>query len=200
MSATKFKVRTKDARGIECLCFSKGNVGALLRRKMEELLQIGVITAPHGLKGEVKVFPITDDVHIFKKLKEVILDNDKEQILLKIAGVKFFKNLAILKFEGIDDINDVEKYRQKSLLIKREQTEPLKENEYFMVDLIGLKVFTEDGKEFGVLTDVLETGANDVYIVKTAEQEVLIPAIKDCILKIDMENRRMDIHLMAGLM
>ena len=167
---------------------------------MEDLLQIGVITSPHGLKGEVKVFPITDDIQKFKKLKEVILDTEKEHIPLEIEGVKFFKNLVIVKFKGIDDINDIQQYRQKSLLIKREQTEALKENEYFMVDLIGLQVFTEDGKVFGTLTDILETGANDVYVVKTAEQEVLIPAIKDCVLKIDMENRRMDIHLMPGLM
>ena len=167
---------------------------------MDDLLQVGVITSPHGLKGEVKVFPMTDDVQQFKKLRKVILDTGKEQLPLEIGGVKFFKNLVILKFKGIDNINDVEQYRQKSLLIKREQTTPLKENEYFMADLIGLQVFTEDGKEFGTLKDVMPTGANDVYIIKTEEYgEVLIPAIKDCILKIDIKMQRMDIHLLPGL-
>ena len=167
---------------------------------MEDLLQVGVITSPHGLKGEVKVFPTTDDVQRFKKLKEVILDTGKESIKLEIMGVKFFKNLVILKFKGLDDINEVEQYRQKSLLIRREQSAPLKEGEYFITDLIGLQVFTEDGKEFGVLADVMQTGANDVYIIKTLEaKEVLIPAIKDCVLNIDIKKQRMDIYLMPGL-
>jgi 16S rRNA processing protein RimM len=167
---------------------------------MEDLLQVGVITSPHGLKGEVKVFPTTDDVQRFKKLKEVILDTGKESIKLEIIGVKFFKNLVILKFKGLDDINEVEQYRQKSLLIRREQSAPLKEGEYFITDLIGLQVFTEDGKEFGVLADVMQTGANDVYIIKTLEaKEVLIPAIKDCVLNIDIKKQRMDIYLMPGL-
>jgi len=167
---------------------------------MEDLLQVGVITSPHGLKGEVKVFPTTDDVQRFKKLKEVILDTGKESIKLEIMGVKFFKNLVILKFKGLDDINEVEQYRQKSLLIRREQSAPLKEGEYFITDLIGLQVFTEDGKEFGVLADVMQTGANDVYIIKTLEaKEVLIPAIKDCVLNIDIKKQRMVIYLMPGL-
>ena len=167
---------------------------------MNDLLQVGVITSPHGLKGEVKVFPMTDDVQQFKKFKKVILDTGKEQLALEIGGVKFFKNLVILKFKGIDDINDVEQYRQKSLLIKREQSTPLKENEYFIADLIGLQVFTEDGKEFGVLNDVMQTGANDVYIIDTKEHgEILIPAIKDCVLKVDIKAQRIDIHLMPGL-
>ena len=167
---------------------------------MDNLLQIGVITSPHGLQGEVKVFPITDNVQQFKKLKEVILDTGKEQLMLEISGVKFFKKFVILKFKGIDNIEEVEKYRQKELLIKREQAEQPQKNEYFIVDLIGLQVFTEDGEEFGTLTDVMQTGANDVYIITSPEHgEVLVPAIKDCILKVDIENKRMDIHLLDGL-
>ena len=167
---------------------------------MNDLLQVGAITAPHGLKGEVKVFPITDDVGNFKKYKEVILDTGKEKLTLEIEGVKFFKNIAILKFKGIDDINDVEKYRKMGLWIKREQSPPLKKGEYFVADLIGLEVFTDDGKQFGTLKDVMQTGANDVYIIESQEHgEVLIPAIKDCILGVDIANNRMDIHLLDGL-
>jgi len=167
---------------------------------MENLLQVGIITSTHGIKGEVKVFPTTDDAQRFKKLKEVLLDTGKEYLTLEIEGVKFFKKFVILKFKGIDNINDVEQYRQKGLWVTREHAVKLKKNEYFVTDLIDMRVFTEDGKEFGVLTDVLQTGANDVYIVKTPEnQEVLIPAIKQCILNVNVEEKRMDIHLMPGL-
>ena len=167
---------------------------------MDDLLQVGIITSPHGLKGEVKIFPITDDVNNFKKYKEIILDTGKEQITLEINGVKFFKKFVILKFKGIDDINDVEQYCKKELLIKREQAIPPKKDEYFIADLIGLQVFTEDGKEFGTLKDVIQTGANDVYIIDTVEHgEVLVPAIKDCILNVDIDNKRIDIYLLDGL-
>ena len=102
---------------------------------MEDLLRVGVIANTHGVHGEVKVFPTTDDVNRFKKLKAVKLDTGKELIDLKVTGVKFFKNMAILKFEGIDNINDIEKYKGKDLLITREQAVPLKKDEYFICDL-----------------------------------------------------------------
>ena len=167
---------------------------------MSDLLEIGVITSPHGLKGEVKVFPITDDVSNFKKYKKVILDTGKEKLTLDIVSVKFFKKFVILKFKGIDDINDVEQYNKMGLWISREQSTPLSKGEYFIADLIDLDVFTEDGKLFGTLKDVIQTGANDVYIIETKEHgEVLVPAIKDCVLGVDVENKRMDIHLLDGL-
>ena len=112
---------------------------------MEDLLQVGVITTTHGVRGEVKVFPTTDDPARFKKLKNVILDTGKEKLELEIAGVKFFKNMVILKFKGIDDINDVEKYRKKSLYVTRENAVKLKKDEYFIADLIGMKVSTDEG-------------------------------------------------------
>lgn len=168
---------------------------------MEDLLQVGVITQTHGLKGEVKIFPTTDDVNRFKSLKKVILDTGKENIELEIEGVKFFKQYAILKFKGIDNINDIEKYKGKSLLVTRDNAVKLKKNEYFIADMIGMKVVTEDEVHFGTLTDVLETGANDVYIVETTDKkEVLLPAIKECILNVDIENQIMKVHIMKGLL
>lgn len=168
---------------------------------MNDLLQVGVISSTHGIRGEVKVFPTTDDVMRFKKLKEVILDTGREQKVLEIEQVKFFKQFVILKFKGFDNINDIEKYKGKSLLVTREHAVKLKKNEYFIADLIGLNVFTEDGTLFGVLTDVLATGANDVYVVELPnKKEVLIPAIKQCILNVDIEAGKMTIHLMEGLM
>ncbi len=167
---------------------------------MEELLQVGVISSTHGVRGEVKVFPTTDDVKRFKRLKNVILDTGKEHMPLEIEGVKFFKQFAILKFKGIDNINDIEKYKGKSLLVDRANAVRLRKNEYFIVDLIGIEVFTEDGEFFGTMKDVLETGANDVYIIDSEKQgEVLVPAIKQCILDVDIENRKMTIHLLEGL-
>ena len=157
---------------------------------MEDLLQVGVITSTHGVRGEVKVFPTTDDPARFKKLKQVILDTGKEQIDLEIAGVKFFKNMVILKFKGIDNINDVEKYRQKGLFVTREHAVKLKKDEYFIANLIGLQVTSDEGEALGEISDVLQTGANDVYVIKTPEgEEILLPAIKDCVKAVDIEGK-----------
>lgn len=167
---------------------------------MEKQLQVGVISSTHGVRGEVKVFPTTDDVTRFRQLKKVYLDTGREMLPLEIQNVKFFKQFAILKFKGIDNINDIEKYRGKSLMIDREDAVDLDEDEYFIADMIGMKVCTEDGSEFGTLKDVMETGANDVYIIDSLEHgEVLIPAIRECILDVDMYEECMTIHLMEGL-
>ena len=166
---------------------------------MEDLLKVGVITTTHGVRGEVKVFPTTDPER-FLDLEYVLLDAGREMKKLEIRNVKFFKNLVILKFNGIDNINDIEKYRKMPLLVSRENAVELEEDEYYMADIIGMDVYTEDGEKFGVLEDIMETGANDVYVVSTeAHTEVLLPAIHDCILDVDTENRKMTVHLMDGL-
>ena len=166
----------------------------------EQYLQVGVITSTHGVRGEVKVFPTTDDVSRFQDLEEVLLDTGKRLIPLEIAGVKYFKQYVILKFKGIDSINDVEQYRRMPLLVTREQAVPLEENEYFIADMLGMEVYMEDGTLFGVLKDVMETGANDVYVVESrAHGEVLIPAIQDCILSVDIPENRMTVRLLKGL-
>ena len=167
---------------------------------MEDMLQVGVITQTHGIRGEVKVFPTTDDAARFKKLKKVTLDNGKERRELEIASVKFFKNLVILKFKGIDNINDVEKYKKAPLYVTREDAVPLGENEYFIADLIGLKVISDEGEALGILDDVLQTGANDVYVVKCDNgEEILVPAIKDCVKNVDIEGKEIILHLLPGL-
>lgn len=167
---------------------------------MEKQLQVGVISSTHGIRGEVKVFPTTDDVNRFKQLKTVYLDTGKEQITLEIQGVKFFKQFAILKFKGIDNINDIEMYKGRGLFVDREDAVALGADEYYIADMIGMDVYTEDNAEFGKLKDVMETGANDVYVIMTKEhKEVLIPAIKQCIMDIDIAEKRMVIRLMEGL-
>lgn len=168
---------------------------------MIQELQVGVITQTHGIRGEVKVFPTTDDAARFKKLKEVILDTGKERLNMEIESVKFFKQYVIIKFKGYDSINDVEKYKTGKLLVTREKAVKLTKNEYFIADLIGLQVVTDEGEPFGVLKDVLATGANDVYVVTRPDQsEVLLPAIRECIRNIDMEQGSMTVHIMDGLL
>ena len=167
---------------------------------MEQMLRVGVITSTHGVRGEVKVFPTTDDAKRFKTLKKVILDG-REPFEPSIEQVKFFKNMVILKFKGYDNINDVETWRQRDLLITRDQAVELKEDEYFITDLIGLTVVNEEEAVLGRVKDVLETGANDVYVVElTGGKELLLPAIKDCILNVDLEGGRMKVHVLDGLM
>lgn len=168
---------------------------------MESYLRVGVIASTHGLKGEVKVFPTTDDPERFLELETVILDTGKEYKSLEVGGVKFFKNQVILKFREFNDINDVEQYKGKDILITRDQAVPLEENENFITDLIGMEVYTDEDRLLGTLTDVLKTGANDVYVVKAeAGKEILLPAIPSCILKVDVEEARMRVHILEGLL
>ncbi len=167
---------------------------------MEDLLQVGVITTAHGVRGEVKVFPTTDDPARFKKLKNVILDTGKTQMELEITGVKFFKNLVILKFKGFDDRNDVEKLRQAKLLVTRENAVELAEDEYFIADLIGLRAYSDEGEDLGKIADVLQTGANDVYVIKQDGcADLLVPAIHECVKAVEIEEGRMVLHLLPGL-
>jgi 16S rRNA processing protein RimM len=168
---------------------------------MIQELQVGVITQTHGIRGEVKVFPTTDDAQRFKKLKEVILDNGKVRLTMEIEGVKFFKQYVILKFRGYDSINDVEKYKNGKLFVTRDKAVKLSKDEYFIADLIGMQVVTDEGENFGILKDVLTTGANDVYVVTRPDQtEVLLPAIKECVKNIDMEQDQVLVHIMDGLL
>ena len=167
---------------------------------MEQLLQVGVISSTHGIRGEVKVFPTTDDPDRFRKLKQVILDTGREQKSLEIEGVKFFKQFVILKFKDIDNINDIEKYKGKSLYVTREHAVKLKKDEYFIADLIGIQVVSDEGEELGTISDVLQTGANDVYVVsKDGAKDLLIPAIHACIQNVDVAAGQMEVHLLPGL-
>lgn len=168
---------------------------------MEDLLKVGVITTTHGVRGEVKVFPTTDDAERFLDLDYVLLDTGKELRRLEIRNVKFFKNLVILKFKGIDNINDIEMYKGRDLWIPREEGQELGEDEYYIADLLDMEVVLEDGSAFGILKDVMETGANDVYVVTTTDgKEVLLPAIRECIKDVDPEENKMTVHLMKGLL
>lgn len=168
---------------------------------MEQFLQVGIISSTHGLHGEVKVFPTTDDARRFKTGGQLLLDTGKEQIGLEVEGVKFFKKFAILKFKGIDSINEVEKYKGRGLFVTRENAVRLKKNEYFIADLMGLRILDENGGEIGSLRDVMETGANDVYVIEMTDgRELLLPAIRECVLEVNMQEQYMKIHIMEGLL
>ena len=167
---------------------------------MNNILQVGAVTSTHGLAGEVKVFPTTDDPKRFKKLKQVLLDTGKDMLPLGVEHVKFFKNMVILKFKGYDRIEDIMGFKGKNLYVTRENAVKLQKDEYFIADMIGMRVVSTEGEELGTLTDVLQTGANDVYVVEqNGASQLLLPAIKDCILDIDMEQMVMTVYLMPGL-
>lgn len=167
---------------------------------MEDYLRVGVIASMHGVRGEVKVFPTTDDVTRFSQLKVVILDTGKQKIKLEIEGIKYFKQFAILKFKGFDHREEIELYKGNDLLVERKDAVPLEEGEYFICDIIGASVVTDEGTLLGSLTDVLQTGANDVYVVHTMDgNEVLLPCIPDCVLDVDTEQKMVKVHLMPGL-
>ncbi len=159
-----------------------------------------MIANTHGIGGEVKVFPTTDDEKRFKKLKEVFLDTGKEEMLLHVTQARFQKNMVILKFKEFDNINQVESLRGKALFVDREHAVKLEKDEYFIADMIGMSVISDEGEALGILEDVLQTGANDVYVIKEAGgQELLVPAIRECVVNVDIEARRMIIHLIPGL-
>ena len=168
---------------------------------MEDLLQVGILSSTHGVRGEIKVFPTTDDVKRFKKNKEYILGTKNGNIDVMVESVKFFKQFVILKFEGIDTLDDILAYKGCSLYVNRAHAVKLQKDEYFIADLIGMEVFDEEDNYIGKLTDVLETGANDVYEITTEDDKTyLFPAIKECIKKVDMEKRKITAYVMPGLM
>lgn len=167
---------------------------------MEDFFRVGVIANTHGIRGEVKVFPTTDDVKRFDYLKEAYIDAGKEKIKVEVSNVRYFKNLVIVKFKDIDNINDIERYKGKDLLVTRENALPLEEGEYYLADIIGANVYTEDGNLFGSLEDVIETGANLVYSVQHEGKEVLLPVIDDCVKEVNVEEKKVIVHIMKGLL
>ncbi len=170
---------------------------------MTDRFQVGVIASTHGLAGEVNVFPTTEDPNRFKKLKKVRLHTSRgEELELDIQSARFFKKFVIVKFKQFDNINDVEKFRGCELTIERKDALKLQPGEYYCADLIGLSVYDEDDNLLGSIVDIIQTGSNDVYEMKRdgEGENVYIPAIKDCVKEIDLDNRKIIIHVMDGLL
>lgn len=168
----------------------------------DKYLQVGAITSTHGIKGEVKVFPTTDDPTRYDDLDEVFLDTGKELKPLHVKSVKYFKQYVIVKFKEFNDINEIEPYKGKNLYVDREHAVELEEDEFFVADLIGLEVISDEDEKIGTLKDVMFLpGANDVYVIeREGANDLLIPAIEECILDIDLDEGIMTIHVMPGLM
>ena len=178
---------------------------------MEEYLQVGILVKPHGIKGAIKVFPTTDEQKRFKKGQTFLLQHKTEKLTVKVESAQYFKQFAILKFEGIDTPEEINLYRNCPLLTDREHAAKLSKDEYFIADLIGLSVESDAGEAIGEVTDVITTGANEVLIIKAGGgtydgttvapgTELLFPSIKECIKEIDFENGKIVVHIMPGLL
>ena len=167
---------------------------------MLERIMIGAVISPHGLRGEMNIYPTTDDPRRFRDLKEVLLLRGDAYVPYKVEQVKFFRERPILKLAGIDRIEDAEPLRKTEIYIPRAAALPLAEGEYFIGDLIGCEIRGEDGGRLGVLTDVLQTGANDVYVISMDEgSERLLPAIPDCVLKKCPEEGYIIVHFLPEI-
>lgn len=169
---------------------------------MEQFLKIGIITNTHGLRGEVKVFPSTDDMHRFSDLDYLFLDEAHGRRKLFVRQARYFKQMVILALKEIDTIEEAEKLKGCEIFVDRANAVPLEEGEYYIADLIDMQVYTEDGEKLGILTDVLQTGANDVFVIRSDKygKEILVPKIPQCIKNVDVEGASMVVELLPGLL
>ena len=166
---------------------------------MEQFLQVGVISSTHGLRGEVKVFPTTDDATRFQTLKNVVLDTGREKLDLEIQSVRFFKQFVIVKFKGIDNINDIEKYKGCTLKVAEKNLSELEDGEFYYHEIIGLDVYENDIL-VGQVKEILQPGANDVWVVKRkGKRDLLLPYIPPVVLNVDVAANRVDVDILEGL-
>lgn len=164
----------------------------------DDLIAIGRISKPHGVHGELKIRPLTDLPERFQWLETVFI-GDHNPIEVAVSSVRFHKDVVLLKFEGYPNRNDVEPLKGKLLQIREEDAIPLEEGEYFLYQLEGIDVVTDEDEALGKISRIIETGANNVFVVKQGKKEILLPDIDDVILDIDFENGRMLVHLLPGL-
>ena len=163
---------------------------------MENLLEIGQIVNTHGLRGDVKVMPWCDDPEIFHELAYVLIDGEEYEI----QKSSLHKNAVLLKLKGIDHINDAENYRNKVLTIPREELGELPEGTYYICDLLGCSVETVNGRNLGKICDIIKTGSNDVYVVEDiTKKQVLIPVIDEVIKSVSIDEKRIVIEPLKGL-
>lgn len=167
---------------------------------MTKYLEIGQIVNTFGIKGMVKVKPFTDNIERFNNLEKIYIKNKSGQTEYKIQEIKYHKNMVLIKFEGIENPEQADLLRNSYLIVDREIEEPLEPGRYYIVDMIGLDVFTDDNEYLGKLEDIYNTGSNDIYVVKNElGKQVLLPAIEDVIKNIDMDNKKVIVHLIPGL-
>ena len=163
---------------------------------MEKYLEIGQIVNTFGIKGQVKIVPFTDDITRFDELKEIYVEKKNELKLFQIEQVNYKKNMVILKLKGIETVEEAEKLRNCYLKIDRKDAKKLPKDTYFIVDLLGLDVYTDEGKLLGKVDDIYNAGSSDIYVVKDElGKQILLPAIKE----VDLENQKIIVHLIKGL-
>ena len=163
-------------------------------------LEIGQIVNTFGVKGMVKVRPFTDDIKRFDKLKYVYVEKNKNQTKYEIEEVKYHKDMVLIKFKNIDKLEQAEELKNSYLTITRDSAEKLEEGRYYIVDLLGLEVYSDEQILLGTLEDIFNTGSNDIYVVKNNQgKQILLPAIQDVIKQIDIEHKKIIVHLLPGL-
>ena len=168
---------------------------------MEKYLEIGQIVNTFGIKGQVKVVPFTDDINRFDELKEIFVEKKNELKLFQIEQVSYSKNMVILKLKGIENPEEAEKLRNCYLKIDRKNAKKLPEGTYFIADLIGLEVYTDEDILLGKLEDIYNTGSSDIYVIKNdVGKQILLPAIKEVLKQVDLENKKIIVHIIEGLL
>ena len=167
---------------------------------MQDFLEIGQIVNTFGVKGMVKVVPFTENVERFAELKSVFLEKNNKIEEKKVEETKFHKNMILVKFKNIETIEEAEKYVNAYLKVDRQNAIELKENEFFIADLLGSEIYTDENVLLGKLEDIFNTGSNDIYVVKDEKgKQILLPAIADVIKNIDVVNKKIIVHLLEGL-
>ena len=167
---------------------------------MTKYLEIGQIVNTFGIKGMVKIKPFTDDINRFDRLKKVYISNKNGKKEYQIQEVKYHKNMVLMKLEGVDTPEQADLLRQSYLLVDRADEEPLEEGVYYIVDLLGLEVYTDDNKLLGKVDDIFNKGSNDIYVVKDEMgKQILLPGIPDVLKNVDLEKGRITVHLIPGL-
>ena len=167
---------------------------------MQEYLEVGQIVNTFGVKGIVKVNPFTDDITRFEDLKKLFICKKDQMQEIEIEEVKYHKNMVLLKLKGIDDINKAERLKGLYLKIHRKDAIPLQEGTYFIADLIGLKVYADDGKLLGKVDDIYNNGSTDIYVIKDElGKQILLPGIEEVLKEINLEQEKIIVHLLKGL-
>lgn len=167
---------------------------------MDKYLELGQIVNTFGIKGQVKVMPFTDDIKKFDKLKEIYIEKKHELKLFQIEKVNYSKNMVILKLKGIETPEEAERLRNSYLKINRKDAKKLPEGTYYIADLIGLDVYTDENKLLGKVDYIYNAGSSDIYVIKDEQgKEILLPAIKEVLKQVDLENKKIIVHIIKGL-
>ena len=167
---------------------------------MQEFFELGQIVNTFGIKGFVKIVPYTEDISRFEQLDKVFLVKNNNKTEYEIEDVKYHKNFVLIKFKNVNTAQDAEALRNYYIQVKRETLGEPEEGTYYIPDLLGLEVYSDDGKFLGILDDIYNTGSNDIYVVKEKNgKQILLPAISDVIKEINITDKKILVHLINGL-